>query len=338
MWLRPSFSPFLFALFVAAPACAPTQTDDAVLANEEALRATGLTEVSGFGTNPGQLKMFEHVPPNLPANAPLVLVLHGCTQRATDIAQTGWNELADANGFTVVYPEQQTSNSPVRCFSWAAPMGSPDDVVRGKGENESIRQMVAKASAAHGVDPKRVYVAGFSAGAGMAILLAATWPDVFAGAASFAGIPYDCASTFPDVSGCMNPGKDRTAEDWGNRLQAAFPSYTGPWPRISIWQGTSDNVVGPNNRTQLARQWTNAHGLAETPSVTETTDGHQHATWKNEAGVAVIETYAISGMSHGVPVKPSAGCGRTGQYALDKGICGSRRVATFFGLIAAAIP
>jgi poly(hydroxyalkanoate) depolymerase family esterase len=322
------------AIAGAASGCATSDSSGDLVSDEGALRAAGgIVEVTGFGSNPGQLKMFEHAPPNLPKDAPLVVVLHGCTQRAADIAQTGWNELADANGFTVLYPEQQTSNSPVRCFSWATPMGSPDDLVRGKGENESVRQMVAKATLAHDVDPRRVYVAGFSAGAGMAIVLAATWPDVFAGAASFAGIPFDCAATFPEVSSCMNPGKDRTAADWSARVRRAFPGYEGPWPRISIWQGSADNVVGPKNRTHIARQWTSVHGLAEAPSATDTVDGQKHATWANAKGEVLVETYEVAGMGHGLPVKPGAGCGRTGQYALDRGICGSQHVAKYFGLI-----
>jgi poly(hydroxyalkanoate) depolymerase family esterase len=327
-------------LVVAAAACAPPQEEDAAARAESAQSTrvqagTGLVEVTGFGANPGALKMFEHVPASLPVGGspPLLVVLHGCTQRAADIAQAGWNELADANGFVVLYPEQQTSNSSVRCFSWAPAMGSPDDVIRGKGENASIRQMVEKTATTHGTDPKRTYVVGFSAGAAMAAVMAATWPDVFAGAATFAGLPYDCAKTFTEVSSCMNPGKDRTAEDWGARVQNAFASYDGPWPRMMIWQGTSDGTVAPKNQTQLARQWSNVHGLPEAPSGTDTVDGHDHAVWKNSAGNVVVETYAIRGMGHGVPVTPGTGCGRTGQYAFDKGICASRRVAAAFGLL-----
>src|SRR4029450_3683520 len=101
----------------------------------------------------------------------------------------------------------------------------------------------------------------------------------------------------------------------GRRVKAALPSFTGPWPRISIWHGTSDGTVGPNNRTQLARQWSNVHGLRENPSITDTVDGQEHAAWKSTEGDVVVETYAIRGMGHGVPVVPSTGCGKTGQYA-----------------------
>jgi poly(hydroxyalkanoate) depolymerase family esterase len=332
----------LVALALAAiPACAPLsdgEIDGTADRTASAASSGGLTEVTSFGSNPGQLKMFEHVPANLPANAPLLVVLHGCTEHAADIAQTGWNELADANGFAVVYPEQQSSNNGVLCFSWSAGMGSVDDVTRGKGENESIRQMVDKAAADHHTDPKRVFAAGFSAGAAMAVVLAATWPDVFAGVASFAGIPYGCAQSLVDVSSCMNPGEDHTAADWGSRVHQAFQQYSGPWPRMAFWQGSSDGTVGPKNRTELLRQWTNIHGLPETATATDTVDGSSHGVWKDDSGAIVIETFEVPGMGHGVPVKPSEGCGHTGQYAFDKGICGARRVAAFFGLAPATPP
>jgi len=292
---------------------------------------SSMKEVPGFGSNPGGLKMYEHVPANLAPSAPLVLFLHGCTQTAADAAKTGWNALADELGFVVVYPEQQTGNNAMRCFNWAGEFGNPDNLTRGKGENLSIKQMVDKAIERHGVDPKRVFVVGFSGGGATAALLAATWPDVFAGAATFAGIPYNCTTQFLEVSGCLTPGKDKTAEDWGQRVRAAFPRFSGKYPRFSIWHGSADNVVSPTNRTQLLRQWTNVHGLAITPSATDTVDGYPHAVFNNAEGETLLETYEITGMSHGVPVVPGS-CGATGQYAIDKGICAARHVARFFGI------
>jgi poly(hydroxyalkanoate) depolymerase family esterase len=326
---RSSFCALAVAV-TGLPSCASAGGDTGN--SEQMATSSGISEVTGFGSNPGQLKMYQHVPSHLPANPPLLVVLHGCTQHAADIAQTGWNEIADANGFVVVYPEQQSANNGVLCFSWSAPMGSADDVTRGKGENESVREMVAKATTDHGIDPKRVFVAGFSAGAAMSVVLASTWPDVFAGAASFAGIPFGCASSFIDVSSCMNPGQDHTAADWGSRVHQGFSSYQGPWPRMAIWQGSSDSTVGPKNRTELIKQWSNVHGVSETPTSTDTVDGSSHSVWKDNTGAAVIESFEVPGMGHGVPVKPAAGCGQTGQYAFDKGICAAAKVTAFFGL------
>src|SRR5512143_1043929 len=85
-----------------------------------------ITEVQSFGTNPGELKMYEHAPASLAASKPVVLVMHGCSETAESAAATGWNELADQLGFLVVYPEQQTGNNPLGCFNWAGDYGNPD--------------------------------------------------------------------------------------------------------------------------------------------------------------------------------------------------------------------
>ena len=291
-----------------------------------------ITEVTSFGTNPGALKMFVHVPPSLPAGAPMVLVLHGCTQGAADMATTGWSELADQAGFLVVYPEQEIANNPARCFNWAGEYGDPSDLQRGKGENLSIKQMVDQAVVDHGSDPKRVFVVGFSAGGGTAAIMAATYPDVFAGAATMAGLPYDCTTTYSEVSGCMKPGKTKTAADWAALVKAADPSFAGSWPRMSIWQGSADSTVAPANRMELVKQWTGVHGVDAVAPVADTVDGQSHAVYKDATGAVLVETYEVAGMDHGVPVAPTAGCGATATYAFDKGICAATHIASFFGI------
>jgi poly(hydroxyalkanoate) depolymerase family esterase len=302
--------------------------------SEAASSAIGvsITEVSSFGSNPGALKMYEHVPANLAPNAPVVLVLHGCMQTAQDAAQTGWNNVADAFGFLVVYPEQQTGNNPMRCFNWAGEYGDAANLQRGKGENQSVKEMVDKAKSAHGVDPKRVFITGFSGGGAQSALMAAVWPDVFAAAATFAGVPFDCTTQFLEVSSCLKPGKDDTAANWGQKVRAANPSYQGTWPRMSIWQGSADSVVAPENRTELIRQWANVHGVSETPSATDRVEGYPHGVFKDASGAVVMETYEITGMDHGVPIKSGGSCGSAEQYIIDKNICAARHVADFFGI------
>ncbi len=317
------------SLLAACSAEAPEAAD----LGRQSMALTAPVEVTGFGSNPGALKMYKHVPAGLAASAPLVLVLHGCTQGAADAAKFGFDELADANGFAVVYPEQQTANNSLRCFNWAGEFGNPQNLQRGQGENLSLKQMVDKMIADHGTDPKRVFVAGFSAGGAEAVLAAATWPDVFAGAASLSGIPFNCTTTYVEVSGCQKPGKDKPAQDWGDRVRAAYSGYAGPWPRMSVWQGSADNTVGPLNRSQIVRQWTNLQGVAETPSMSDTVDGAKHDVYKDGGGKIVVESYEIPGMDHGVPVVPGSGCGVAGSFALDKGICAAKRVSEFFGIV-----
>jgi poly(hydroxyalkanoate) depolymerase family esterase len=308
--------------------------------DEMAAIGSGLSEIQNFGENPVALKMYEYVPRHLSsANPPLVIVMHGCMQGATDAASTGWNAVADDLGFVVVYPEQQTANNAMRCFNWAGEYGDTTNLKRGQGENESIKEMVDKAKAAHGVDPKRVFAVGFSGGGAQAALMAALWPDVFAGAATFAGVPYDCTTQFLEVSSCLKPGKDDTAADWGKKVKDAMPNHAGTWPRMSFWQGSADSVVAPMNRTQLIRQWANVHGISDTASATDKVEGYPHGVFKDASGNVVMETYEITGMDHGVPIKAAGGkCGSTEQYTIDKNICAARHVADFFGLGSAATP
>src|SRR5438445_388554 len=80
---------------------------------------TGWSPVTGFGTNPGNLNMYSYVPAGITAKAPLVVVMHGCTQNATTVSQeSGWNTLADRHKFYVVYPEQLAANNSSYCFNW----------------------------------------------------------------------------------------------------------------------------------------------------------------------------------------------------------------------------
>ncbi len=293
--------------------------------------ALALTEVTGFGSNPGDLRMHKYIPAGLPANAPLVVALHGCAQSASSYdAETGWELLANRFGFALLLPEQQTANNSSRCFTWF----ETADTARGQGEPLSIRQMVDRMVADHGIDPARVYVTGLSAGGAMTSVMLATYPDVFAGGAIVAGIPYRCATTQTAAFSCMNPGTDLTPAQWGAKVRAAS-SWTGPWPIVSIWHGDADYTVRPANLTESLEQWADVHGIDTVADVSDTVSGYPHKVYKNASGVAKVETYLITGMGHGTPVDPGTGetqCGTAGAYILDVNVCSSYYIARFFGL------
>ncbi|GAA2446987.1 extracellular catalytic domain type 1 short-chain-length polyhydroxyalkanoate depolymerase [Streptomyces macrosporus] len=290
--------------------------------------AADYERVTGFGTNPGALTMYRYLPDDLPANAPVVLVLHGCTQDATGFAtSSGWRSYADARGFALVAAQQETANNASRCFNWF----QSGDTARGQGEALSLRQMVAHTVAAVDADPSRVYVAGFSGGGAMAASLLAAYPDVFAGGAILAGVPHGCATSMVQAFGCMNPGTTKTAAQWGDLVRKQYPGYGGPWPTVSIWHGTSDTTVVPANAGESVKQWTNVHGTDATADGSASLPGGVTRKTYEGSGGTVVRDYRVSGMGHAVPVRPSEGCGTTGAYAADV-TCSTAHITADWGL------
>jgi poly(hydroxyalkanoate) depolymerase family esterase len=289
-----------------------------------------LTEVTNFGSNPGNLRMLTYVPKHLPEAAPLVVVLHGCTQTAHSYdLGTGWSALADRYGFAVLLPEQRTSNNPLQAFNWF----KPEDFVRDSGEPLSIRQMVEWMVVNHGIDRRRVYVNGVSAGGAMTSVMLATYPEVFAAGAIIAGVPYRCASDLQGAFQSIFQGCVRSPQEWGNLVRTAS-SHQGPWPKISIWHGTGDHTVQPTNAEEVIKQWTDVHALPMTPTFESTVDGHPYRAWRGLDGDTLIESYTITGMAHGVPIDPHGeeGCGAAAPFILDMGISSTQHIARFWGI------
>jgi poly(hydroxyalkanoate) depolymerase family esterase len=304
-----------------------------VMAGPAPAAAAGtLTQVTGFGANPGNLAMFSYVPTGLPAGAPLVVALHGCTQNATDYYNdSGWPQYADQWGFAVVFPQQSSSNNIEDCFDWY----TPSDDGRGQGEAASIDQMVRYAETNYGSDTHRIYVTGLSAGGGFTSELLADYPDVFAGGAIDSGLPAQCATSLTQASSCQDSNQNKTPAQWGDLVRNSDPGYSGPWPRVAIWQGTADYTVYPVNATEEMDQWTNVWGISQTASSTQSLPGGTtESTYNDGQGNPAVELYSISGMGHGLAVNPGSGaqqCGSTGAYFLNY-ICSSYYTAVFWGL------
>lgn len=289
-----------------------------------------LQPFTGFGSNPGQLKAWIHVPVTVRAGAPLVVVLHGCTQDARGYDESsGWSRLADEAGFIVLYPEQQRTNNPNLCFNWF----SPADAARGQGEALSIRQMITAVQAGNRTDASKVFVTGLSAGGAMAAVMLATYPDVFAAGAVIAGLPFGVARTVPEafdrMRGHGGPAPGRLAE-----LVKNASDHAGPWPRLSVWHGTADQTVDRLNASALIEQWRPLHDVPASPSIVDTVNGYPHRIWQNASGGAVIEEYSVTGLGHGTPLDPvDSSHGETAApFMLDAGISSTRLIARFWGI------
>lgn len=296
-------------------------------------RAASLVEVFNFGSNPGNLRMFKYVPDNAPANMSLVVALHGCTQSAAVYDdESGWVKMANTYRFALVFPQQQSTNNPMSCFNFFE-LG---DTGRGVGENLSIKQMVDNVKATHSINPARVFVTGVSAGGYMTSGIIAAYPDVFAGGGIVAGGPSRCAKAFWEAFMCMNPGMNKTPQQWGDLVRGVFPSWTGPWPKVSIWHGSSDFIVNAMNLTEAMEQWTNVHGTDQTPDIQQTVKGYPRKVYWNASGVPVVETYLLNGQRHGQPLDPGSApdqCGTAGSGGMvDMNICAAYHMVPFFGL------
>lgn len=302
----------------------------AVLLTPTPASAATVQEVTGFGTNPGALRMFRYVPDGLPAGRPVVVALHGCTQNASGYGTgSGWTQLADRWGFSVVLPQQQSANNASLCFNWF----QSGDMARGQGEAASVAQMVERQ--AGDVSGGRVYVTGLSAGGGLAAVMTAAYPEKFAAGGIVAGLPYGCAQAAGSPYVCMYVGATQTPDQWGDRVRAARPGYAGPWPTLVAFQGSSDYTVKPVNMTDLVEQWTDVHGTDQTADVSDTVAGYPHKAYEDGSGAAVVETYSITGMGHGQPVDPGSGseqCGTAGAYILDVNLCAAYRMGAAWGL------
>lgn len=295
-----------------------------------------LRHISNFGTNPGNLQMHAYIPDGVGSMPALVVALHGCTQNANSFDQgTGWSTLADRLGFVVIYAEQQAANNPKNCFSWFL----PGDTTRDSGEALSIRQMIETAVSEFGIDRSRIFVTGLSAGGAMASVMLATYPEIFAGGAIIAGLPYGSAASVQEAFEAMFSERSPSSRALGDQVRAAS-RHRGPWPKVSVWHGTADAVVKPSNADHSVKQWLNVQGLSEPPSSEELIGRHIRRRWNDANGDVRVESFTVAGMRHGVPLAAgdANNCGLAGPFFLEAGVSSTWHIAGFWGLNAAQAP
>jgi poly(hydroxyalkanoate) depolymerase family esterase len=298
---------------------------------------TGWLQITSFGTNPGNLKMYQYVPDNISNNAPLVVVLHGCGQTAQEYAnESGWNVLADNHKFYLLYAEQQYLNNSSYCFNWF----NTADNSRDQGEVYSVKQMVDYMKTHFSIDNSKVFVSGLSAGAGLSVAMLGAYPDVFTAGASMAGIPYKAATDAITGMNAMYGLVTKTAAQWGDLVRNENPTYSGSFPKLAIFQGTNDLTVSPINSTELVKQWTNVHNTDQTPDSTNSAfNGNNLIEMKqfnDNNGNIAVQLFNINTMQHAISIDPG-NCfqqgGTSGTYAIDKDFFSSFWAARFFGII-----
>ena len=262
---------------------------------------------------------------------PLVVMLHGCTQSADDFAAgTQMNRLADQHGFLVAYPEQSASANPSRCWNWFR----TEDQVRSGGEPELIAGIVRAVAAEQPVDPKRIFVAGLSAGAAMAVILGETYPELFAAVGAHSGLPYAAAHDISSAMAAMKGGRGAmgmghfpgTADDPRRTAAQAVP--------VIVFHGDRDHTVQHSNGEHIAEQATQAHarkaGKAGLKTATEqgTAPGGRSYTRTRHAdasGRPRVEAWTLHGAGHAW-----SGGDAAGSYTDRNGPDASAEMLRFF--------
>jgi poly(hydroxyalkanoate) depolymerase family esterase len=290
-----------------------------------------LVEVTGFGANPGDLRMFSYVPGDLRQRPPLVVVFHGCGQTAADYdLGAGWSSLAKRYGFALLMPQQQPSNNAQGCFNWF----NPEDTARERGEACSIRQMIARMVGDRGIDENKIFVTGLSAGGAMTSVMLATYPETFAGGAVIAGLPFGVATNVREALSGMFQSPPHPAGELGDLVRNAS-NHKGPWPKLSVWHGSADRTVNPGNADEIVKQWLDVHHLPAAPMSETTVDGYPRQIWWNADGETIVESYTITDMAHGTPLgigDNDEHYGAQGAFLIEAGISSSYHIANFFGL------
>ena len=299
---------------------------------------TGFFSVPNFGANPGSLSMYAYVPSGLNLSTPkaLVVALHGCSQSASSCAQeTGWNELADRNGFCVVYPEQSVLNNFNSCFNWF----NTSNQQRGGAEPQSILSMISYMKNNFNIDTSKIYVSGLSAGGAMASIMLACYPDVFDKGAVFSGVPYTNVSSVLQANSQMQGLNNLSASQWGNLALSAFPAYNSSRPELMLFHGTADAVVHPMNQQEQIEQWTFVHQTDTIPELVQSNFGGnpfvQASFFYDAAGNEVVRSCKINGFGHAVPLDMGScfqQCGQSSSFAIDINFSGTFWAADFFGI------
>jgi poly(hydroxyalkanoate) depolymerase family esterase len=200
---------------------------------------------------------------------PLVVMLHGCQQNATQFAQgTRMNQLAEDKGYAVLYPEQPVSVQTQRCWRWY-----DRSTQQGGGDTRVLAALILAVSERHGIDRRRVYACGLSAGAGMAAILALNHPELIAAVGLHSGPVFGAGHGPLGALHVMRHGAPLQADAaipslLQRRTAQALPAVARPMPPMPalLIQGDDDPVVHPVNQQQLARQWLQLNGLPPGPA------------------------------------------------------------------------
>ena len=274
--------------------------------------AASLQAVSNWGASgvPSYLSMYIYVPDKLATNPPILVVSHYCGGSASGVfgqAQGGGVvKAADTYGFIMIFPQTTNPASSANCWDVGSTKSLTHD---GGGDTQAVAEMVKYTITKYQANANRVYATGDSSGAMMTEALLAVYPDIFKAGSSFAGVPAGCWSAGWSAASnwggtCAGGNYTQTAQQWGDKVRAMYPGYSGYRPRAQLFHGDADTIISYKNLAEGIKEWTNVLGLSTSPTSTDTglTLGTHQATrqrWQNSCGYVVLEAITSIGGDHG---------------------------------------
>lgn len=243
---------------------------------------------------------------------PLVVMLHGCTQSPEDFALgTRMNEIAEERQSFVLYPGQNASANSSKCWNWF----NKRDQQRDQGEPSIIAGMIHKTVEAYHIDKRKIFVAGMSSGGAMAIILATTYPELFAATGIHSGLPYGSAHDLPSALAAMRAGTKPSAA-----RKSSLP--------VIVFHGDQDKTVHPRNGHFIIEQsLTNSDSIIEERSETTGILSREYSRtiYRNTCERTVAEHWVIHGAAHAW-----SGGSERGSHTDPKGPDASREMMRFF--------
>lgn len=231
---------------------------------------------------------------------PMVVMLHGCTQSPDDFAAgTRMNALAEQHGFLVVYPAQAPKANGSKCWNWFR----AEDQNRGRGEPSLIAGITREVAAHYRVDPRRIYAAGLSAGAAMAVILGVTYPDLYAAIGVHSGLPYASAHDVPSAFSAMKGGAVPAGAPISLSSRRPIAAQVRHSVPAIVFHGDSDKTVTPGNGAAIVEAMVAA---ADRPDLRVSTEegrtaggrSYKRTVYAKAAENALVEHWVLHGSGH----------------------------------------
>ncbi|KAF3995930.1 PHB depolymerase family esterase [Glaciimonas immobilis] len=224
-----------------------------------------------------------------PSPLPLVVMLHGCNQNVDDFVRgTRMNQLAETKGFAVLYPQQSASAHLKRCWNWYN-----RDTQAGGGDARRIAAIINVVSDAYPIDKTRVYIAGLSAGATMASIVALNYPHLITAVGIHSGTVFGAGHSIIGAYGVMQRGSIKNFPAAINAIVQKYPLF--PTMPAMLIHGLSDTVVRPVNAKQLTQQFIALNKVTDASQVAVTTKSASAANSSNPQNSYRMEEYYAGG-------------------------------------------